>query len=105
MSDNAEEGIAKAQSQRGTGDQQKWLSEQQARGSSNLGDRMLTFIAMLGMFGLLVVWMTATSDLLIYGSFVAVLVLIVVIGLAKIKRIEKIREERRRQASEWNSRN
>ena len=105
MSDNAEEGIARAQSQaaKTSGDHQKWLNEQQSRGGSNFADRIFAFLLTLGMLGLIVLWMTATSDLVIYGSFFSVLILIVVMGLVKIKRINQIREERHRQASEWNS--
>ena len=100
MSDNAEEGIAKAQARGGLSS-----TEQQALRDSNFSDRILTFLVTLGFFGLVVVWMTATSDLLVYGSFVGAMALFIVFGLLKMKRIERIRQERQRQASEWNSRN
>ncbi len=105
MSDNAEEGIAKAQAQVGGNEQQqqKRLAEHQALAASNMSDRLLSYLVTLAFFGLVAVWMTATSDLLIYGSFFGAMVAFVLFGWLKIKRLERLKALRKQQADEWNS--
>ena len=52
----------------------------------------------LGCIGLMVLWATATSALLIYGSFAGLILLFILWGLTRIKRIENERVQRARQA-------
>lgn len=79
------------------------LRAHQQRGIRYLDERILIFLLALATIGLLVLWLTATSTLLLYGSLAAVILLIFLWGAARIKRIEREREERARQAAEWKS--
>lgn len=105
MSDNAEEGIARAQiaAAQASGTEARALGQQQARSIKYLDERVLIFLLVLGCIGLMVLWATAKSALLIYGSFAGLILLFFLWGLARIKRIENERAARARQAQEWNS--
>ena len=104
MSDNAEEGIARVQAAairaEGGGDA---LARQQTRAIAYLDERILIFLLALGGIGLMVLWATARSALLLYGSFAVLILLLVLWGYARIKRIERDRAERERVAREWKS--
>ena len=105
MSDNAEEGIARAQAAAARAAGSDGLRTQQQRGISNLNDRIVVSLLVIAFIGLLVIWATASSPILLYGSFAIVILLTIVWGLARIKRIERVKQERARQASEWRSGN
>ena len=103
MSDNAEEGIARIQAAaaKAQGTQGKHLQEHQARSIAYLDERILTFILAIALIGLMILWATATSTLVLYGSFAGIILLVVLWGVARVKRIERVRLERERQANSW----
>ena len=105
MGDNAEEGIARAQiaAAQASGTQGKALEQHQARSIKYLDERILIFLLTLGCIGLMVLWATAQSALLLYGSFAGIILLLILWGYARIKRIENERAERARQAQQWKS--
>ena len=105
MSDNAEEGIARVQAAatRAEGGGSEALGRQQTRSIAYLNERILIFLFMLGGIGLMVLWATASSALLLYGSFAGLILLLILWGYARIKRIERERAERERVAQEWKS--
>lgn len=102
MSDNAEEGIARIQAA-ASRSQPGGLPRHQARNIAYLDERIVIFILALACIGLAIIWTSVTSPLVIYGSFAVVIALTILWGVVRIKRIEKARQERARQASEWKS--
>ena len=95
MSGNAEEGIARVQLAQKDG-----LSKRHKRGAANLDDRTSTALLALAFLGLIVVWATASSPLIIYGSFVAAMLVTLLFGVIRIKRIQQVRKQRELQAKE-----
>lgn len=67
------------------------------------GERIAIYLMAMGMIGLVVLWATSSSPLLLYGSLALVILLTVVWGYARIRRIELTRQERARQAREFES--
>ena len=98
MTDNAEEGIARVQMA-----QKEGLREYHKRSVLNLDDRILTAVFALAFLGLMVVWATATSPYLLYGSLVAGILIIVLWGVVRAKRIQRIRELRALQVKQMQS--
>lgn len=98
MSDNAEEGIARVQLAQKDG-----LSKHHKRGAANLDDRISTSLLALAFLGLIVVWATASSPLIIYGSFAAAMLVTLLFGVIRIKRIQQVRKQRELQAKEVQS--
>lgn len=98
MSDNAEEGIARVQMAQKDG-----LRNYHKRSVLHLDDRILTAIFALAFLGLIVVWATATSPYIVYGSLLAGIVIIGLWGFVRIKRIQKIREHRELQVKQMQS--
>ncbi len=92
MGDNAEEGILRAQAA-----QNKEVGERQSWGIAYVNERILIYLFALALLGLAVVWATATSAWVLYGSFAGVVAITVLWGYARIKRIEHERLERQRQ--------
>ena len=107
MSDNAEEGIARVQlaATGAKGTQGDRLRKHHSRSIVYLNERILSFIFGVALLGLIVVWATAKSQLVIYGSFVGVILLTIIWGYMRVKRIEKTRLEREHEASSWQSEN
>ena len=107
MSDNAEEGIARMQAAavKARGTQGSKLREHQTRTVGYLDDRIFTFIIAISFLSLIVLWATASSSLVLYGSFAAVILLTILWGLSRLKRIDRTRQERERQANNWQSGN
>jgi len=98
MSGNAEEGIARVQLAQKDG-----LSKRHKRGAANLDDRTSTALLALAFLGLIVVWATASSPLIIYGSFAAAMLVTLLFGVIRIKRIQQVRKQRELQAKEAQS--
>lgn len=98
MSGNAEEGIARVQLAQKDG-----LSKRHKRGAANLDDRTSTALLALAFLGLIVVWATASTPLIIYGSFAAAMLVTVLFGVIRIKRIQQVRKQRELQAKEAQS--
>jgi len=95
---NAEEGIARVQLAQKDG-----LKQLQKRGIENEDSRTSTMLLALAFLGLLIVWATASSPYVIYGSFAALMLIVVLTGVIRVKRIQKIRELRQLQASHTSS--
>ena len=98
MTDNAEEGIARVQL-----GQKGGLQKLQAKGTKNLDDRIIISLVALAFIGLLVVWATASSPYIIYGSFVAAILVTLLFGVVRVKRIHRIRAQRELQAKQVQS--
>ena len=98
MSDNAEEGIARAQLAGKSG-----VAEYQKKSSLTLDGRIMTALFGLGFLGLMVVWATAESPLLIYGCPVVAFLGVILFGVMRVRRIERVREERKRQVEDMQS--
>jgi len=104
---NAEQGIAQAQieaarAQQGSADA---LQKRQKWNIAYLDDRIFLYLGALAFLGLLVVWATASSGLVLYGSLGVALLLTVLWGVARINRIARLNEERARQAQAMQSDN
>lgn len=98
MSDNAEEGIARVQMAQKDG-----LRDYHKRSVLHLDDRIQTAIFALVFLGLIVVWATATSPYLIYGSLLVGILVIILWGLVRIKRIQQIKQQRELQVKQMQS--
>ncbi len=98
MSDNAEEGIARVQMAQKDG-----LQNYHKRSVLHLDDRILTAIFALAFLGLIVVWATATSAYIVYGSLIASILIVVLWGVVRVKRIQQIKEERELQVKQMQS--
>jgi len=98
MSDNAEEGIARAQLAGKDG-----IVEHQKRSASNLDDRAFTSLFVGAFIGLIAVWASATSPYLKYGSLLLGILGIILFGVSRVRRIQRLREERERQVQQMRS--
>ena len=105
MSGNAEEGIAKVQASNAQAGGAAGLQKHHSGTVAYLNERILIYLLSIAMVGLLALWATATSPLLLYGSLAAVILLTFLWGYVRIQGIERKRLERAQQASEWQSEN
>ena len=96
--ENAEEGIARIQMAQKDG-----LQNYQKRSVLYLDDRILTAIFALAFMGLIVVWATSTSPYITYGSLLASILIVILWGVVRVKRIQKLREEREQQVRKMQS--
>ena len=103
MSDNAEEGIARTQAAAARAGGTAALKENHRRNIVYLDERIVVFILAIAAVGLIVLWATTSSPLLLYGSFAGVLLLTVLWGLVRIKRIEAVKRQRENEAKSWQS--
>jgi len=103
MSDNAEEGIARAQAAAAKAAGAAGLKEHHNSNIAYLDERILIFILAIAAIGLIVLWATTSSPLVLYGSFAGVILLTVLWGLMRIKRIEAIKRQRENDAKSWQS--
>ena len=103
MSDNAEAGIAKTQMASASGSQGEQLQQYQQRSIAYLDERIVAMLLALAIIGLVFVWTTASSALVLYGSLVGVLLLTVAWGVARVKGIERMRQQRALEAEGWRS--
>jgi Flp pilus assembly protein TadB len=102
MSDNAEEGIFRAQA---AAAKDSGLQDRQKKGIAGLDERIYVFILAIGFIALAIVWAMTTSPWLLYGSLAGVILVVVIWGMVHIKRIQRIRQERDREANAWQSEN
>ena len=102
---NAEEGIARIQAAavKAQGTQGSKLREHQERSVTYLDERILTYVLAIAFMGLILVWATTTSPLVLYGSFAGVILLTILWGVMRVKRIDRVRQERERQSKDWQS--
>ncbi len=98
---DSEHGIAQAQIEAARRQGADGLADHQQRNIANLDERIILFVCCLGMLGVFVVWATASSPWLLYGSLALVILLVVLWGYARIRRIERLRVERAREAENW----
>jgi hypothetical protein len=102
-SGDAEESIAKIQA---AAAQAKGADGLQAHHNWNiayLDERILILVLAIAILGLIVLWATAKSALILYGSLAGVILLVILWGVVRVKRIAKIRQEREREAQSWKS--
>ena len=102
---NAEQGIAQSQieaarNEQGTGDA---LQKTQKRSIAYLDDRIFLYLGAIAFLGLLVVWATAKSALVLYGSLGLVIVLTILWGVARVNRADRLAAERARQVEAMKS--
>jgi Flp pilus assembly protein TadB len=94
----AQAAAAKTQSARRDG-----LQLHHKRNIAYLDERTFLFIFAIAMLGLFVVWLTASSALVLYGSLGLVLLPTILWGVARIVRINKVDEQRKLQAKAMRS--
>ena len=90
---HVEESVAKAQLKGKDG-----VEKFQKRGIANLDDRIFIYLGGIAFLGMCVVWATAKSTWILYGSFALTIAMVVLWGVFRVKRIERIRQERAEQA-------
>ena len=100
---NAEEGIARTQAAAAKAGGAGGLKKHHDWTVAYLDERIVIFLLAIAVIGLMVLWANATSALVLYGSLAGVILLIVLWGIARIKRLESIRRDRLRQAASWQS--
>ena len=84
---------AQAQSKQGEG-----LEKHHKWNVANLDERIFFYIGTLAILGLLVLWVAVPSALVVYGSLGVIILLIIVWGVMRIRRIDRIQKERELQA-------
>lgn len=97
---NEEQGIFQAQA-RAASEQmagKDGLREMQRRNVVYLDERIVVYLLAAAVIGVFVVWATAKSALVLYGSLALVIVLILLWGVARIRGIERKRIEREMEA-------
>ncbi|HEY5738934.1 MAG TPA: hypothetical protein VIW27_04375 [Gammaproteobacteria bacterium] len=104
---NAEQGISQAQTEavRGQLVEKDGLRSAMSTNIVYQNERIIVYSLAFCMLGLLVVWATASSPLLLHGSLALVILLTLLWGLARIAGIERKRAERAQQAAEFESAN
>lgn len=103
MSDNAEEGIARAQAQAAQTQGTDGFQKHHEKNVVYINERILVFILSIAFIGLIIVWLTAESTLITYGSLAGVILLVVFWGFVQIKKINRVKVEREHQAKSWQS--
>ena len=103
MSDNAEEGIARALAAAAKAGGAAGLKEHHNRNIASLDERIVVSILAIAAIGIIVLWATTSSPLVLYGSFAGVILLTVLWGLMRIKRIEAMKRQREKEAKSWQS--
>lgn len=97
---NEEQGIFQAQA-RAAREQLRGkdgLRDLQQRSGVYLDDRILVYLLAAVVVGLCVVWATASSGLVLYGSLGLTFLLAILWGFVRIRRIDRTRRERELQA-------
>ena len=89
---------AQAQSKRGEG-----LHQHHKWNVSTLNERNFFFLGILVVIGLLVLWLSVPSALVVYGSLGVIVALIILWGVARIRRIHRIQKERENQVKAMQS--
>jgi hypothetical protein len=103
MGDNAEEGIARTQAAAARAGGADGLKKHHDWNIAYLDERIVVFLLAIAIVGLMVLWASATSALVLYGSLAGVILLILLWGIARIRRLESIKHDRSRQATSWQS--
>lgn len=98
-----EEAIAKAQAAAAKSKGADALNEHHKWNIADLDQRILVIFFTIALVGLVSLWMTAKSELVLYGSLAAVIVLVIFWGMLRLKRIQRLRQQRAEQAKSWES--
>lgn len=104
---NAEQGVAQSQIEAARTEQGKadGLQKTQQRNIAYLDDRIFLYLGAIAFLGLLVVWATSTSALMLYGSLAAAILLTILWGVTRVNRINRLSDERTRQVQAMQSEN
>lgn len=104
---NAEHGVAQTQIEAARSGQGKAdaLQKHQKWSIAYLDDRIFLYLGALAFLGLLVVWATASSPLVLYGSLGIAILLTVLWGIARVNRTQRLNEARKRQVQAMQSGN
>ena len=105
MSDNAEAGIALTQAAAAKSKGAAGLKEHHNWNIAYLNECILVSVVAIATLGVIVLWATATSRLVIYGSFGVVIALTFLWGFVRIKRIKAVKRQQAKQAEPWQSGN
>lgn len=103
MSDNAEAGIAATQAKAAQNQGSAGLGDHHRGTVAYLDERILALVLFAAIIGLGVLWATTSSALVHYGSLAGVILLLVLWGVLRLRRLEAIRRERERAAQDWQS--
>ena len=97
---NAEEGIARAQIEaaRARSGDARVVDEAQRSGIAYIDERIFIYVGAMLFLGLCVVWATAKTAWVLYGSLGIAIGFALMWGYARIQRLERIRRERAAQA-------
>jgi len=102
MNNNAEEGIARVQARAAHEQlaQYDGLHKNHNRNIAYLDERVFVYVFAIAFLVLLYVWMNTTSVFILYGSLALVILLTLLWGVVRIKRIFRIREQRELQVTD-----
>jgi hypothetical protein len=100
MTDNAEAGIAAVQAKAA---QANGPQQHQKSSIAYLDERISTYLFVIVFMGLLVIWATASSAIIKFGAVGAGILMLLIWGAMRVKRIQKIRELRNLQVREAQS--
>ena len=103
MTDNAEAGIAQTQARAAAAQGSSGLEKFHDGNIAYLNDRIGTYSLLVAILGLAVSWAMLESPLLLYGSLLGVILLTVLWGLARIRRLDAQKRARAQQAANWQS--
>lgn len=104
---NEEQGIFQSQA-RAASEQlggKDGLRNLQRRSGVYLDERIIVYLLAAAAIGLCLVWATASSNLVLYGSLGLVILLTLLWGLARVAHIDRTRRERAQQAAAFEQRN
>jgi len=101
ISDNAEEGIARAQAAAAQARGAGGLKRHHDGNIAGLDERIVVLLLAMAFIGLVALWANPASALLRYGSLAGVILMALLWGAARIRRVEAMRRERARQAADW----
>lgn len=103
MSGHAEESIARAQAAAAQAKGADGLQAHHKWNIAYLDERILILVLAIALLGLIVLWATVRSALILYGSLAVVVLLVILWGVVRVKRIDRIRQERAQEAKSWES--
>jgi type VI protein secretion system component VasK len=97
MNDNAEGGIAAVQARAAQGE---GIGRHHRTTVGYLNERIVVFVATIALVALVGVWATSSSPFLLYGSLAIAILLVVLWGVLRIRRINAVRAHRAQQVRE-----
>ena len=100
MSDLTESSIAKLQAKAAAED---GLSKHHKSTIGYLNERVLTYLGLVTLVGLAIIWMASSSPYIRYGSVAVVVVIAALLAILHYKRNRQIQELREQQAKDFKS--